>query len=84
MIRRKRRSDAVTPEKAAETFARDGYQCMAPRLGGTIMDCFGRLRVEHVKREPRMGRRGDLLISLCQGHTEDDVLTTPLPLRREC
>lgn len=70
MIRRKRRRDPVTPAQAAAVFARDGG-CLAPRLGGTAMDCWGRLRIEHVKREPRMGRRGDLLGTLCQGHTED-------------
>jgi hypothetical protein len=55
---------------AIAIFARDGG-CLAPRLGGSSMDCWGRNRIEHVKREPRMGRRGDLLGTLCQGHTED-------------
>jgi hypothetical protein len=67
------RRDRVTPERAAEVFARDGYGCMAPRLGGTSMDCWGRNRIEHVKREQRMSRRGDLLVTLCQGHTEDGM-----------
>jgi hypothetical protein len=31
------------------------------------------LRIEHVKREPRAGRRGELLGTLCQGHTEDGM-----------
>ena len=34
------------------------------------MDCWGQLRIEHVKREPRLGKRGDLLGTLCEGHTE--------------
>lgn len=68
--RRKARRDPVTTETALAVFARDGA-CLAPRLGGSMMDCAGRLRIEHVKREARMGRRGDLLGSLCQGHTED-------------
>lgn len=34
------------------------------------MDCWGRNRIEHVKREARMGVRGDLLGTLCEGHTE--------------
>lgn len=63
------RADAVSPERAAEVFLRDGG-CLAPRLGGTSWDCFGRNRIEHVKREPRMGKRGDLLGTLCEGHTE--------------
>lgn len=70
MIRRKPRRDPVSPEQAAAVFLRDGG-CLAPRLGGSAMDCWGRNRIEHVKREPRMGRRGDLLGTLCQGHTED-------------
>lgn len=37
------------------------------------MDCWGRNRIEHVKREPRMGKRGDLLGTLCAGHTEEGM-----------
>ena len=50
-------------------FRRDGG-CLAPRLGGSVMDCWGRLRIEHVKLEQRMGKRGELLGTLCEGHTE--------------
>lgn len=63
------RKDAVTPERAIEVFERDGG-CLAPRLGGSALDCWGRLRIEHVKVEKRMGRRGELLGTLCEGHTE--------------
>lgn len=63
------RADAVTADRAAEVFLRDGG-CLAPRLGGSAMDCWGRNRIEHVKREQRMGKRGDLLGTLCEGHTE--------------
>ena len=63
----------VPPGLAAAVFARDGG-CLAPRLGGTAHDCFGRLRVEHVKAAPRMGVRAaprmDRLATLCEGHTE--------------
>ena len=69
LIRRKPRTDAVPPELALTVFKRDGG-CLAPRLGGSAMDCWGRLRIEHVKREPRMGKRGDLLGTLCEGHSE--------------
>jgi hypothetical protein len=62
------RRDRVTPEMAAEVFARDGG-CIAPRLGAET-PCWGRLTIEHVKRELRMGKRGDMLVSLCEGHTE--------------
>lgn len=68
-MRRTARRDPVTPEVAAAVFLRDGG-CLAPRLGGSFMDCWGRNRIEHVKREPRMGKRGDLLGTLCEGHTE--------------
>ena len=60
----------MTPDQAIAIFNRDGG-CLAPRLGGSSMDCWGRNRIEHVKVAPRMGRRGTLLGTLCQGHTED-------------
>jgi hypothetical protein len=69
MLRRKPRKDVVSATVAVGVFARDGG-CLAPRLGGSMMDCWGRLRIEHVKREPRMGKRGELLGTLCEGHTE--------------
>lgn len=61
--------DRVSPERAIEVFERD-QGCLAPRLGGSEMDCWGRNRIEHVKREQRMGRRGDLLGTICEGHSE--------------
>ena len=68
---------AVTPELREAVFLRDGNECVAPRLGGSSMDCFGRLRLEHVKDEPRMGVRAasDMahLVTLCSGHTEDGM-----------
>lgn len=63
------RRDRVLPTVALGIFARD-QGCLAPRLGGSVHDCWGRLRIEHVKRAPRMGRRGELLGTLCEGHTE--------------
>ena len=65
--------DTVSPDIAAAVFARD-QGCMAPRLGGSEADCWGRDRLEHVKAEPRMGKRAEPLASrllvLCEGHTE--------------
>jgi hypothetical protein len=65
--------DRVSPELALYIFRRD-QGCIAPRLGGTAMDCWGRNRIEHVKAEPRMGVRAeprpDRLVTLCEGHTE--------------
>jgi len=70
------RKDAVPPEMALAVFARDNG-CVAPRLGGTMHDCWGRNRIEHVKAEPRMGKRAeprmDRLVTLCQGHSEDGM-----------
>lgn len=70
------RRDPVTPEMALAIFALDGG-CIAPRLGGTALDCWGRLTIEHVKSELRMGRRAlsvrRNLVSLCQGHMEDGM-----------
>ena len=67
------RRDPVTPELALAVFQRDSG-CVAPRLGGSFMDCWGHNRIEHVKAEPRMGKRAearmDRLVTLCEGHTE--------------
>lgn len=65
--------DPVTPQVALYVLRRD-QGCVAPRLAGSTMDCFGRNRLEHVKPEPRMGRRAAScpcsLMTLCEGHTE--------------
>ena len=65
--------DRVSPELAIAIFERD-KGCMAPRLGGSAHDCFGRNRIEHVKAQPRLGKRAeprmDRLLVLCEGHTE--------------
>jgi hypothetical protein len=66
--------DRVTPETALLVLRRDAG-CVAPRLGGTSMDCWGRNRLEHVQDGGgRMGRRAPSdpahLVTLCEGHTE--------------
>lgn len=67
------RSDPVSPELAEAVFKRDG-DCIAPRVGGTSMDCWGQRGIEHVKVQPRMGVRAearlDRLVTLCEGHRE--------------
>lgn len=68
------RADAVTPEMALAVLTRDAG-CLAPRLGGTAMDCWGRNRIEHVQLGyGRMGKRAPAtlgtLATLCEGHTE--------------
>jgi hypothetical protein len=67
------RRNRVPATLALTVFARD-KGCVAPRLGGTALDCFGRLRIEHVKAEPRMGKRAEplaeRLVTVCEGHSE--------------
>jgi hypothetical protein len=65
------RRDRVTPELAAEVFALDGG-CVAVKLGASPSDCGGRLTLDHIKDQPRMGKRApsDLahLASVCENH----------------
>lgn len=65
--------DPVTAPVALFVFTRD-QGCVAPRLGGSYMDCMGREGLEHVKAEPRMSRRAPscpcALLTLCDGHRE--------------
>lgn len=65
------RRDPLTPVVRAAVLDRD-RGCVAAKLGES--GCWGRLTLEHVKDEPRMGRRApsDLahLVTLCEGHTE--------------
>lgn len=72
-IRRKPRTDRVPPEMAEAVIKRDG-PCLAPRLGASINDCFGRTQISHVKAEARMAKRAEpemnRLVALCDGHTE--------------
>lgn len=56
--------------------ATNGNPCIAPVLDPSQSDhCWGRITMEHVKAELRMGVRAKSdsahLVSLCQGHTED-------------
>ena len=63
--------DYVSPELAIAVFARDGG-CLAPRLGGSAIDCGGRLTLDHVKDQPRMGKRAPSnpahLATICENH----------------
>lgn len=79
------RSDPVTSQLRLAVFERDGG-CVAPRLGATD-DCAGRLTVDHVKDQPRMGKRApsDMahLASLCYRHHLDGWATSHRPELRE-
>lgn len=67
-------ADPVTPETRIAVLRRDG-SCVAPLLGASALDCWGRSTLEHVKDELRMSKRApsDLrhLVALCEGHTEN-------------
>lgn len=69
----KGKKDPVTPALRLAVLRRDDG-CVAPRLGGSFLDCFGELRLDHIKREPRMGLRAEstlgTLVTLCDGHSE--------------
>lgn len=63
--------DRVTPELAAEVFARD-RQCVAVTLGEDPASCDGRATLDHVKDQPRMGKRAPSdaahLVAICERH----------------
>lgn len=63
--------DRVSPELRIAVLERD-QGCVAPRLGGSVMDCGGRDTLDHVKDQPRMGKRApsDMahLVTLCEQH----------------
>ncbi len=68
-----RRKDPVTPQLRIAVLTRDGG-CLAPRLDPDAGPCLGRLTLEHVKDQLRLGRRAPSdpahLAVLCEGHTE--------------
>ena len=71
MLRRKRRRDPVLEATVRDVFARDGG-CVAPRLGGSSMDCAGRDTLDHVRDQPMMGKRAPSdaahLVVVCEAH----------------
>ena len=72
--RSKLRRDPVTPALRLAVFERD-QGCVAPRVCGCAGEedpCSGRLTLDHVKDQPRMGKRApsDMahLVTLCAHH----------------
>lgn len=65
------RRDPVTPDLALLVLRRDGG-CVAVTLGEPPSNCAGRLTLDHVKDQPRMGKRAPSdaahLVSLCEQH----------------
>jgi 5-methylcytosine-specific restriction endonuclease McrA len=68
------RRDPVTPELRDAVLQRDDYRCVARRACDCLAlgDCDGRLTLDHVKDQPRMGKRApsDMahLVTLCWHH----------------
>ncbi len=69
--RTRRKADPVTPELRLEVLTRDGG-CVAVRLGEPPWLCAGPLTLDHVKDQPRLGKRAPSdpahLVSLCAAH----------------
>lgn len=70
-MKRRARKDPVSGIVALAVLRRD-QGCVAPRLGGSELDCGGRITLDHVKDQPMLGKRApsDLahLVSLCENH----------------
>lgn len=79
------RRDPVTPELRLAIFARD-HGCAAVTLGESPADCEGRLTLDHVKDQPRMGVRAPSderhLVTLCWGHHLNGWATSHRPALR--
>jgi hypothetical protein len=71
MRRQRTRPDPVTGEVYIAVMARDDG-CVAVKLGEPAADCRGRLTLDHVKDQPRMGKRAPSdpahLVSICEWH----------------
>jgi len=81
------RRDPVTRDVALAVLRRDNG-CVAVWLGESGRDCRGRLTLDHVKDEPRMGKRApsDMghLVALCEyHHLETGWATSHRPELRE-
>jgi hypothetical protein len=80
------RRDAVTPEVWLEVMTRDGYTCIAARLGAPDV-CSGGLTLDHVKDQPMMGKRAPSdpahLVVICYHHHLDGWATSNRPALRE-
>ena len=71
MRRQRTRVDPVTPELRIAVLTRD-RGCVASLVFEDKDDCRGRLTLDHVKDQPRMGKRApsDMahLVTLCEWH----------------
>lgn len=81
------RRDRVTPDLALAVLERDGG-CVAVKLGASPYECRGRLTLDHVKDQPRMGKRAPSderhLVAICEAHhLENGWATSHRPELRE-
>ena len=78
--------DPVTQAVALEVLARDNG-CVAVTLGEDPSSCTGRLTLDHVKDQPRMGKRAPSdpahLVALCFSHHLNGWATAHRPQLRE-
>jgi hypothetical protein len=84
--RRQGHRDPVGPVLRSDVLLRDGG-CVAIVLGEIPGSCRGRLTLDHVKDQPRMGRRAPSdaghLVTLCEHHHLDGWATGHRDLLRE-
>ena len=71
-------AEAGLPELAIARFFWTHPICVAPWLDSSEWGtCWGRSTLDHVKAEPRMGKRAESdeghLVSLCEAHTENGI-----------
>lgn len=81
------RADAVTGTVREDVFARDGYACVAPRLGA-VDECRPPLTLDHIQDGyGRMGKRAPSdtahLVSVCWHHHLDGWATAHRPELRD-
>jgi hypothetical protein len=71
MRRQRTRTDPVTADVRVAVLLRD-QGCVAVTLGEPESDCRGRLTLDHVKDQPRMGKRAPSdvyhLATVCEWH----------------
>ena len=86
MRRQRTRVDPVTPDVRLFVLERD-HGCVAVTLGENMGDCRGRLTLDHVKDQPRMGKRAPSdpqhLVSVCEWHHLYGWATANRPALRE-
>jgi len=84
-LRRSAHKDPVTADLRLAVLERDG-DCVAFQFSATD-ECRGRLTLDHVKDEPRMGVRApsDMahLVTVCEHHHLDGWATSHRPELRE-